>query len=446
MVVLRGLFCALLLVIPSLALSATPYPLWAISEGDNTFSQQDYKVLAENFIFAHGDFTSAQLNALKAVNPDFIKLKYINTSKTNTPADAIAAETNARTSILHHRIATLTATIDAAQTSFVLSAVAGATLALKPSTAPGNYSVQSDSAQSYVTWLRIGDEFMRVNGWDSGTKTVTVTRGFDGTTAVAHAAGDAVCSPTYCVPNYPGGASPLRYQMDPAGPLRWNTSLAAAVSHKDSGFDGTWYDILGSAPFQPLDINGNDPNDWWDFTKNSNYSRDDFRLYSEMGIHSVQTGFHSQKGVWPIIFGNNMIASSYEVGSGGRKLFLESTAQKPRPIDGYCIESYAFHIEEDDFQQWRQDGSLAPPKFEGYSSWKQNVQMLMKASQAGLAAAPAMMNAGWKTMMFERYPDDLKDRFETYAYASYLIAAHKNGDDCSTPFLWAAIKIGRAHV
>ena len=60
--------------------------------------------------------------------------------------------------------------------------------------------------------------------------------------------------------------------------------------------------------------------------------------------------------------------------------------------------------------------------------------MLMNASQAGLAAYPMMMNAGWKTAMYERYADDVRVPFENWAYASYLLGVHKVGNQCSTPF------------
>ena len=347
------LFVQFLLLVCASSHGSPAYPLFAINESTSQqsppFSASDLQTFANNFIAAHGDFTKANLTALHAVNPNFIALSYVNTSKTNTPSDAIDAERDHRANILHHRIATLTNAIDASATSFQLTAVSGVTLALKASKTTANLSVQSNSAKEYVVWLRIDNEFMKITGWNSTTKTVTVTRGFASTTAAAHSAGKAVLAPVYCSPNSPDGSNPLRYQIDPYGPLRWDEALQAALDDVNGTFDGTWYDILGSGPFNEVDMSGNSINNWWDVSKNSNYTRDDFRLYTEIGIDSVQDRFFAQKGFWPILFGNNMVASSYPVGSGGRKLLLMSTAAKPRPIDGYCIESFAGNISEADF-------------------------------------------------------------------------------------------------
>ncbi|MCX7015122.1 MAG: hypothetical protein NTW86_21645 [Candidatus Sumerlaeota bacterium] len=422
------------------------YPLFAIASGTNDFTAADNLVVAPNFLFCHGTMSTAEISALHAVNPAYVQLKYVNDAKTQNAADVGTVEHSARGDILYYKAAKLAQAISAADTQFTLAQSGGA-IALKASSIAGDYSSDKNnppSTQNYVVWIRVDTEYMRVNAWDSGTKQITVTRAFAATTASAHALNALVFVPCYNSPNeYPGGsATAIAYYFDPKGLTRWDWSLQDALANDAAGYDGTWFDLISATPFNMCDINGGSVSAWWDFSKNQAYVADDFREYTEAGINYVQNQFQTQKARWPIIYCNNMTDNQYEPGSGGKKYLLMSTAVKPRPVDGYCIESFAGSMDEAAFQEWRQNGTMSPPNYPSLSEWKGNVQMLMKAAQAGLAACPSIMNAGWKTQMFEHFPTDVRDKFEDWAYASYLIGVEKTGTNCPTrlglwPFYWS---------
>ena len=88
---------------------------------------------------------------------------------------------------------------------------------LKASTAPGNHTVafNNGTVTSYLTWLRVGDEYMKIIKVEVGPKApyspdatavVTVGRGLFGSPITAHAANSSVFAPVYHASGaYPGG-------------------------------------------------------------------------------------------------------------------------------------------------------------------------------------------------------------------------------------------------
>ncbi len=430
----------LLAVCTTTARAAAPYPLYFIDEHDEKapmLSQADAKVLAENFVFAHGRFRPEEIKMLHEANPKFIILQYV-LHQWNAGGEGIRDAEKHRMDLLYYRVAKLSAALPSDQTEIVLAPV-DLPLNIKASTINGDYSDTNDAAK-IVTWLRIGDELMRLNEWDEASRTAKVTRGWDGTKAADHAASDAVLTVVRTQRN-PSMKGNIRYANDPARPYRWELSLQSALTNVKNGFDGTWYDLVSSFPFQPGDILGNKLPNVWDCQKNQNYERDDYSLACDKGLNYVQTEYKKQMGQWPVIFINNMQRSMYYPGKGDVQRFLKATPEKPRPVDGYCVESYAGNFKEQDFANWMKGGPAAPPSFYGEKEWKEMVSVLMDASQHNYAADPFMCNAGWKNRMYEHLDQKFKDRFENWAFASYLLAIErKNGKTANVfgtnPFYW----------
>ena len=409
------------------------YPLFSITQKTTNATTTDLQLVAQCFQFVHGSYTAPQIAKLHNYNPDFVVLKYVNHEQTTSSSDVPEAEADHRGELLYFKVAKLKWAIDATTTTFNLAQTGGA-IVLKASTKAGDLSSSTNSSQSYVTWIRAGTEFMRIEAWDSDASQITVSRGFAATTATTHVANGSVFCPVYQEDNYPDGPSKqIRYHYDPAYPVRWDLSLQSALQHVADGYDGTWYDLLGCAPFKQADANGASISAWWDFNASANYVKDVYCEYTEAGVNFAQNQFKAQKGRWPILYANNIQSSEYEVGSGGEKLLIMPTAIKPRPMDGFCIESFAGSIAQSDYDAWAQGGPAKPPSKNALSKWKDNVQELMKSSQAGIRTCPMICNAGVKVNMYEECAQAEKDDFESWAYATYLMGVEMRDTSCTTP-------------
>ena len=434
---------AMPLSLPAAAQHAA-YPLYFINvKGEASLSDPDIDLLARNFLFGHFGMTGCSaetINRFHAINPHFLALRYVSTQRTDYGACQINAEHN-RMDLLYYHCATLSQPISESATQFTLSPVAGP-IRLKASTIQADFTDPEDPIHKYVYWIRIEDELMRVEEWDPKSGRIRVARGFDGTQAAAYPGGSNVLAPMGTArsagraESKGGKESPIsRYSYDPARPGRWKASLESALNNAQDGFDGTWYDLICAEPFKPGDVDGNPVNDAWDCERHQNYAVEDYRLACEKGLDCVMKSYHDQLGKWPIIFINSLKTTQYYPGQGAIQNYLLSTPQKPRPVDGYCIEAFA--------------GSVAGGRGEDAARityltlerWKSKVSVLMDAAQRGLAAVPYCAMAGAENSGYERIDNETRSRFELWAYASYLLGVERKEGKCSTafginPFYW----------
>jgi hypothetical protein len=152
----------------------------------------------------------------------------------------------------------------------------------------------------------------------------------------------------------------------------------------------------------------------------------------------IQERYRQKTGSFPIIYANNMMASRYEEGHGGHRLYLVPTDSKPRPLDGMCIEDFMGGYGFDEWELWSKSGTPSVPGKAcypcdaGYKNWAANLRMLMRASQAGLQAIPLIINAGMKTAIFEAVDRKERHAWELWAYASYLLGVEKRNGLCPT--------------
>jgi len=415
------------------------YPLYSPFFGSShKFTDEDLARLAGAFDFVYGQSPAKEeMDRARKINSGVKFIRYIGAWTVN----AETAERKLRREILHHQVATLAQDIDATVAVFRLDEIPEyRPLVLKASNVSGPYS---RSAREYVTWVRIGDDMMRVEAFDAKTREIRVARAFDGAKAQRHARGARVFCPDYGMPpgevNEPHISKALSYHYDPAAPARWNLILETLVRFVEQGGDGIWIDILMDRSLRERDMQGRE---WkapaWNFAENRSYTKDEFRRKNEEGVRYVQEEFRRRFGRYPVIYGNNMMASRFEEGQAGHKFYLLPTAAKPRPLDGMCIEDFMGGYDQEEWDLWSRDRTVTVPKKAcypcdaGYKNWAENVKMLMQCSQSGMAAIPLIINAGMKTAIFEAIDRERRHEWELWAYASYLLGVERKNGQCPT--------------
>jgi hypothetical protein len=421
------------------ALDKPEYPIYGAAFGGKVVvNQDDLDKIANSFEFVYGHtFTTEEMDYARQINPDIKFVKYISTWR----ADGYVAESQFRRDILYYQVGVLSANIDTSATSFTIGPISGSTTVdVKASTVAGNFSYyfsdEQPSTTSYVTWLRIGDELMKVLSFNTANGSVTVQRNFDGAGATAHTAAAPVLCPeygTYPGEDNPAGNKKLTYLHDPVSMTRFDKILTMLGEFAATGGDGVWIDILGAKSIGEHNINGNDIL-WkaWNFETGMPYTRDEYREKNEIGIRYVQETWQQQTGQWPLLFGNNIMAARYDDGSGGMRRFIAPTEIKPRPVDGMCMENFMGAYDTEQWNAWHNDSTVSIPNKASYKNWTQNVQTVMKAAQEGLSAIPLIINAGMKTATFEALDRATRHEWERWAYASYLIGVERTNGHCPT--------------
>jgi len=401
------------------------YRLYAIASGRVEPSQEDLERLARNFQLVQGAFTREEIDALHRLNPGFKVLLYLNSTYTQSSEDIRVAESQYRGGLAMFLTARLAEDVEPGVRQFRLEALGKRPVPLRASTVEGDLSSTEPgrpSTKHYVTWIRVGDELMRVDRFHPETGRIAVTRGFHGTEAGRHSKGANVFSPVYLgsvndTGAYPGGPGrTLRYVLsaDNEAGHRWRAEIV--LGYMKEGYDGGWLDILSSDPFNMSDCLEQRVRPW-DFRGGQPFERDDWRRYQEEKVAFIQRYIKSRLGRYPVLVGNNMKARCYHEGRGGERLFLMSTEVKPRPMDGMCIENFAVGFRP------------RPPhglSFHTGDRWRENVAMLMDAARNGLAAMPMIANAGIKSTLLE--PDTaVRDQVERFGYATYLMGVERGG-------------------
>jgi hypothetical protein len=418
----RAPLAFLFLTFSTASVAQTPvYPLYGIiSAMQQTMTTNDLRIIATTFDYLQDQTISdAEIAVIHQYNPAFKVVLYLNSGPTTSASEVPAVEA-ARGDLAVFQVASLSAAVSASATSFTLTPRKNQAIVLKASTAPGDFCPASDSTQNYVTWIRIENEFLRIEAFNAASNAITVTRAMGGSTAVSHAAGTPVLSPVYNSTYYPGGTAGvgLRYMFDPAKPLaaEWLANFAGNPTNAQktlttTKYDGMWFDTVEASPYQAVDMNGNAVSSW-NTLANAPYTPEVYRMYQETRLNTVQNALFGSLGHWPFLLANNMASGTYYSGTGDMRNLLLSTAIKPRPLDGYCIESFAL------------DGDTGPSPNTG-TQWWNNVNMLMDAAQNGLAALPMVYRAGIKSPFLETSPQ--RDQMEMYGYASYLLGVEATG-------------------
>jgi hypothetical protein len=418
---------------PIVALSRPPFRMYGITSGPHpSLTDAQLKTFAEAFYIIHG-LNSKYFNKIaymKGINPEIKFIEYMNSTYVwnvldnyDTVGDVV--ETKHKHAIAMAVVAWVQQAITAEQTQFVVYKCNfkggkyyrigdDIPVAIVPSTVSGNFSATDLTGNTnFVFWIRMGNELMKVTGFDRVTGTVTVVRGFNGTTPSSHAAGNLVFAPVYIGsvegnpfhgPLSKNGNIGLRYALDPritdANILRG----VRAMEIMNKGLDGIWLDIFTPGFFNQANCLA-ERVQAWDFTTNAVYTPDEWRYWQEVKAKYFQDYIFENKGIYPVIVGNNQGPEGYFEGQGGTKFYMMHTEVKPMAIQGMCNEGI-----------FKRTGA----------EWKAAMKMFLDAAKLDLPVMPIMGDAGANGQKQEWPDTPERDKKERYSYATFLLAVEKN--------------------
>lgn len=391
--------------------TAVPYyPLYAIDSGHTDLTETDYQVISTNFSFIQGSYTSEQLQKFKKANPEFHPVWYINSMTT----DARDVENAGRLNAAFYVTGTLAEGVQPSETTLSILPVPGCSH-LKQSTTSGNFT----SKDGYVTFVRVGSEIVKILDATRNGTYLTVTRGFAETTPRPYDKGERVFVPVYNSEGFPGGKGPVKYTLDPQQELAVNRLINHTLTAVERGYAGSWFDLFSDHQFNGVDIGGKKLKATWDFKTNAYYDRDGILGANKQRLSAVWAAVRKKLGYYPVILANNM-AGGYFPQNGNCKELLETTSSF-KPLDGYCLEQFCGVERNSDPYESGCDPSQLEFLWEPAALWLKHLQIVMDAAQNNLAAFPMVAQAGCKSVKLEMI-GTLRDKFETYAYASYLLA------------------------
>lgn len=302
---------------------------------------------------------------LKAINPDMILTNYRNGAyiSQNALHEAGEAEKRAPLAIaVYNTSTTLARDLSESDTEVLINPPnfvpkgRPAEYPFMPSTTEEEHSL---SKKEYVTWLRLGDEIMRIDKVSAtdGKITLTVKRGIWGTQAAAHAAtaDTVVMAPVYCgsrrpdgneyyLSGLPGGNSPqpaLRYVMNQNKPEFWEMLGDKSKECIDEGYNGPWYDCTVSEWINHSNSYGVRLQAAYDPDLKRDLDHETFREYQQNKIDYMFKRFPQSQ-----FYVNWIFPRCYWDNGTDRKLF--SGEEGHHPISGGAIEMYA----NEGFMDW----------------------------------------------------------------------------------------------
>lgn len=392
------------------------YRIYSICAGKlPEMSDAELNLFANTISLAHGDFES-QIASLKSRNPSLILVNYINSTYSRPNEEEMRIAENDKRAICMTLAAILDSDISAKDTLLRLRKVNEEPMKILASSTS---DAVSSSAMDYVFWIGMEGELMRVNSFDSETGMITVERGYAGTKRASHSRNGLIFSPVYVGQkrqeggssgNFPNGSkSLLRYCYDPFSD-GGNLIIAKLVLQKiNNGYDGAWLDTFNTGDFNLSDCFGNPcrPWDWKNILKNNDgpveFPRPAFRDGQEQKIKFIQDYVKSETSSYPVIIANNL--HSYDLLDTDNDLMmgmlLLSTPEKPRPLDGFCMENYMGQSQK------------------SIEDFENNLLALRKGIKMDLAVMPCLAQAGARAIT-EDTP--ARAEFEEFGYAFYLLA------------------------
>ncbi|WP_136078920.1 hypothetical protein [Pontiella desulfatans] len=409
----------------------SPYPLYMGEQGpDPVWTADEIDIVARNFNACYGNpnWDSNDWNTITNLNPDFElvpyvgnwrvnNIKYIDETNPDTEYSQEDIERDFKDQFLYYRFANLASAIDDAQTTITVNDALGSVFA--STAAPGaTYATHNGSAWEYVTWLVVEGEFMRIENVSGNT--LTVTRGWDGTTASAHASGSAVAAPVYGTDPDPSGSSRFDYRTNPNNEMRYYDILNRILMEYDNRGGGVWIDIIeGGLSRNRMDGGGLSGREWNIFD-NTVQTETEESVGTNEGIDFIQNEFYARRGDYPVIWGNNVLHPTDNFSA--RLNLLRATTEKPRPIDGFAQENtvggYGSGGDSGKEFNWTSN-----------NNWLEHVESMMFMGEQQYSARPLMLDGGVDNRNFSAESDAFRNQVLLYGYATYLMAVIVEPDD-----------------
>lgn len=216
----------------------------------------------------------------------------------------------------------------------------------KPSTAGGGHTT---GKQSYVSWLRLDDEIIRIEGArrTDGVIELTLRRGQWGTLAAPHAADTLVLGPVYCGRVRPDGGEyylsglidghseqpAVRYVMQQQHPAYWQFLGGKMAGILQEGV-WPWFDCSTSSWINHANGYGVKLETSYDLEHRRPLDRDTLREYQQRKFDALFARFPGAE-----IY-VNWVFPQWWTGPGHEQLMFTG-ANGHRPLTGAVIEMYA---------------------------------------------------------------------------------------------------------
>ncbi len=459
--------------------TTTEYPLFTISnKRTNMWSDEDVRVVASGFVLSDGlpdeKGMPGLLSRLQAANPSMTKVRYCNTRGISLSVDnTYPAKMSLEEFERNYRLQSLFTTGGWLNTA--LSADSGDTKlkldhplkyqsrdenhcalrnwTLVPS-APGSGDLSrkaADGTVEVVTYIRVDDEIMKIVSVagaenrghseppfdkDPGPPaTLVVVRGFGGTEPAAHAVGARVLTPV----SLDGGVTP------PVRNLEWAVALGEGTDEiarqllvnytlQDiaDGFDGAWWDNYGASITGSSTLTGcylrvhemfhqQNPSGSWNRPDLLGAQRDRYQQTLDevtklrRKVPVIANGYGNFG--WP--------NGSCECDSSPCASFKDAEETfKKGFVDAWILEGFFGHNLLPPGCSCSKSAQCGTISYNNEKDWKSNVQSVMVAAQADppLPVFPIIAQAGCKSPSLEGQSTQVRDKFETAGYASYLMA------------------------
>jgi hypothetical protein len=405
----------ILLQAAAAAVAVPYYPLYAIDSGHTDLQQQDYQIIATNFSYIQGAYTAEQLDQFRQADPKFKPVSYINSAT----IDALTLERAGRLNASFYRAGNLTEQVLSTDTIIKIHPVPDLSY-LKPSTTAGNFTTKD----GYVTFIRLGQEIAKIVDVTNDGSSLTVVRGFGNTRSVSHNEGDSVFAPVFNSEGFPGGQESITYTLDPAQTVAVQRLVNHTLEVVARGYSGSWFDLFSDHLYNAVDMGGKRLNTTWDFSANSYYTRAGLLQVTKDRLDRVWNSVHKTLGYYPVILANNLAACYWAGNRYEHCMQLIERNSSTRPLDGYCLEQFCGIERNTNPYQSGCDPSKLSFDWVPAEDWLKHVQIVMVAAQSNLPAFPMVAQAGCKSVKLEMI-GSLRDKFENFAYASYLLAIEK---------------------
>ncbi len=419
--------------------NATPYPIYAhFWNKDLNFTPEINQKIVNNFdyIIGGGDVSDIQnsnldVAALKAIDDDFQVITY-----QGGWSQKVGNLDDKKFDLLFYLAGTLGSGINALDNTIVIN---------KPSTNRGLGLVASEDG-NFTTWLRVEDELMKITSVSSKTNypvTVTVERGFDGSTPVAHTANTVITAPVYTEAPVEGGNNGNLSYFNPIFGARKDelkNSVIELARFKNQ--DGIWIDILVGLLGAKNMSGGNYT--LWSYQTNQALNNQEINSRTKDALDEMYDGFYALLGYYPVIYGNNVLYDqNYNTSSRG--FVMEKTAQHPKGLDGFCHENSWGHMSDDSggidndgepvntsdiFRTLSKNNNGRFLEWYMGNTWVNRCKAIALLAQRELPNQPMTINAGFKNQWFAfDLTDAQRYDFNKYSYASYLMSVHVDSEN-----------------
>eukprot|EP01083_Nonionella_stella_P246128 854884_1 len=258
--------------------ASTEYPLYAIFDGGDKLTTNDFKLITATFKAAQAGVNSSVATQIHSMNNNFQIVRYTDDYAILNLTDGEYNKSNP----LRYGFGTLLSSLTASssETTVKVKLFSHFTqIPFKKSTPPAQYSKNCKAA---VTWIRINNEYMKVINIDTTHKQLTVQRGFIGNGSSkpvlsSHAQNTTIFAPVYFTspPGTSQCTNTYRYMLNPESEYAITHYGDMVYSDIKTGLNGAWYDNWGGYPPFPLDGLNNDLSETliWD-ENNNDYFKD----------------------------------------------------------------------------------------------------------------------------------------------------------------------------